>query len=315
MVQNDLLDLKHESKTENKITIESHKLNGCAAPDDSDAAGQNQTSTIPIHSSDEIPKISPDLNSKTHYRVGYWLNVKSTQLKSWTESIELCRRHGIELVELDLDSELEIQLPFDLIVHKIIALYKPKLRGANSTVGAHFKRLLSFIENHPEIRVIDPVDPQFELFNREYVCKLIQNTCDELKIDWKNINGSLETGENPEYNVCVEIPTWHKLDKAPESEVELEKLTGLQLPCICKCVDTWDAKSHEMSIIFSWNQLLDSSQVPRYPIILQNFVRHQMVLFKVYVFGEEIVIQKRPSVVCNFFNKVELPFAVKVKKA
>merc|ERR1712226_6882 len=257
----------------------------------------------------------PALQVNRRFRVGYWLPEKTIKLIKWSEFIELSKNRGIDLIELDLDTELDSLLPLDLVFHKIIALYKPKLRGKNSNFDTHFKRLLAFIESSPESSVIDPVNAQLQLFNREYVCKLISSVCSEVNIAQAR-NAQTETAEQetlpklrqPE----VKIPVWHKILQAPKEITELECLEGLKLPCICKCVNTWEENSHEMSIVFNWNQLLSHSErIPSpsvtanskraavalsYPIILQNFVRHQEVLFKVYVIGQQIVVQKRPSV-------------------
>ena len=240
----------------------------------------------------------------TRFRVGYWFPEKSIRLINWSEFVELCKCHGIDLIELDLNSNIDEQLPLDLIFHKIIALYKPKLRGVNSNIEFNFKRLLNFIESHPEIPAIDPVPAQLQLFNREYVCNLISSVCSEINIQTPKSN--LNNPSPDDFNVSqsapckVHVPVWYKLNNAPRSEDELTCMQGLQLPCICKCVDTWDERSHEMSIVFSWKQLIESSaELIRYPIILQNFVRHQKVLFKVYVIGKQTIVQKRPSVVSS----------------
>lgn len=237
------------------------------------------------------------IQKEVKYRVGYWLPDKTLTLTDWDKFIELCKSNKIELIKLDLDSDLERGLPYHLFLHKIIALYKPKLRGHGNEV--QFDKLLTFINNHPEIPLIDVVDPQLSLFNREFVCTLIEQVCRDIeKVSDKqkteidvDCNFKMKTVSSSD---ILAIPKWFRFDSAPTSSQEAEKDGELQFPCICKCLDTWDTRSHEMSIVFSWKQLSDTSI--RYPIILQNFVRHQKVLFKVYVIGDEIIVQRRPSV-------------------
>ena len=226
---------------------------------------REQNDIIPTEQNVDQRVDKPNENSiakDANYRVGYWLPDKTLTLTDWDKFIELCQSNKIELVKLDLDSDLEQGLPYNLLLHKIIALYKPKLRGHGNE--EHFDKLLTFIKGHPEIPLIDVVDPQLSLYNREFVCTLIEQVCRDIeKVSDKqkteiDVDCNFKMKPIPSTETLT-IPKWFRFDSAPMSCQEAEKGGELQFPCICKCLDTWNARSHEMSIVFSWQQLSDPS--------------------------------------------------------
>jgi len=52
-------------------------------------------------------------------RIGYWWSEKKSQKLSFDTFNELCSNRGLQAVRLNLDTPLDQQGPFDLIVHKL----------------------------------------------------------------------------------------------------------------------------------------------------------------------------------------------------
>ncbi|XP_045417755.1 inositol-tetrakisphosphate 1-kinase isoform X3 [Lemur catta] len=70
----------------------------------------------------------------------------------------------------------------------------------------------------------------------------------------------------------------------------LEK-NGLAFPFICKTRVAHGTNSHEMAIVFNQEGL--SAIQP--PCVVQNFINHNAVLYKVFVVGESYTVVQRPS--------------------
>jgi inositol-1,3,4-trisphosphate 5/6-kinase/inositol-tetrakisphosphate 1-kinase len=203
--------------------------------------------------------------------VGYWLPDKSTTLTDFPTFTNLCREHRIILKKLSLSSDLESQLPFHLLLHKISALYKNSRRQQEEAMH-QFSHLYQFIKTHPDLHVIDSVEPQLQLFDRSHVCQLIEDSL-------HGISG-------------VSIPAWAAAATPEDAQQAMQQHSALSFPLICKPRNTWETFSHEMCIIFNVSHFAHV----RLPTIMQNFVRHGSVLFKVYVIGDDVTVQKRPSV-------------------
>lgn len=57
--------------------------------------------------------------TKTSGKVGYWWSEKKSSKLNVAHLASLLAQRGLELIKIDLDSPLEQQGPFDLIVHKL----------------------------------------------------------------------------------------------------------------------------------------------------------------------------------------------------
>ncbi|XP_073788434.1 inositol-tetrakisphosphate 1-kinase isoform X1 [Danio rerio] len=67
---------------------------------------------------------------------------------------------------------------------------------------------------------------------------------------------------------------------------------GITFPFICKPQVAHGTNSHEMAIIFSEEDLKDIKP----PCVLQSFINHNAVLYKVFVVGEAYSVVQRPSI-------------------
>lgn len=60
-------------------------------------------------------------NNKTPSKkiIGYWMSEKKTQKLNWSEFKFVCKKHGFDLIKVDLTKSLDNQGPFSVIVHKL----------------------------------------------------------------------------------------------------------------------------------------------------------------------------------------------------
>ncbi|XP_068656053.1 inositol-tetrakisphosphate 1-kinase 3-like isoform X2 [Aristolochia californica] len=93
-------------------------------------------------------------------------------------------------------------------------------------------------------------------------------------------------------NGKVGVPRQLVITKDPSSIPDAAVKAGLTLPLVAKpLVVDGSAKSHELSL--AYDQLSLSKLEP--PLVLQEFVNHGGVLFKVYIVGEAIKVVRRFS--------------------
>ncbi|XP_030892308.1 inositol-tetrakisphosphate 1-kinase-like [Leptonychotes weddellii] len=76
-----------------------------------------------------------------------------------------------------------------------------------------------------------------------------------------------------------------------DDTMRLLEQNGLAFPFICKTRVAHGTNSHEMAIVFNQEGL--SAIQP--PCVVQNFINHNAVLYKVFVVGESYTVVQRPS--------------------
>ncbi|KAG1368521.1 inositol-tetrakisphosphate 1-kinase 3 [Cocos nucifera] len=147
-----------------------------------------------------------------------------------------------------------------------------------------FRRIQKdYHEEHPEVTVLDPPDAIQQLRNRQSMLQYAANL---------NLSDCYGKVGVPRQLVITEDPT-----SIPRAVAE----AGLTLPLVAKpLVADGSAKSHELSLAF--DQFALSKLDP--PLVLQEFVNHGGVLFKVYIVGESIKVVRRFSL--PDVNKCEL---------
>ncbi|GJM91623.1 hypothetical protein PR202_ga08018 [Eleusine coracana subsp. coracana] len=180
---------------------------------------------------------------------------------------------------------------YALTKKKVKSFLQPKLLALARKKGIHFisideNRPLSeqgpfniilhkdYREEHPEVTVLDPPHAIQHLHNRQ---SMLQEVAD--------LNLSNGYGE-----VCT--PRQLVIMKDPSSIPDAVAKAGLTLPLVAKpLVVDGTSKSHELSLAYveASLPLLDP------PLVLQEFVNHGGILFKVYIVGETIRVVRRFS--------------------
>ncbi|KAL2236643.1 inositol-tetrakisphosphate 1-kinase 1-like [Sesamum indicum] len=196
------------------------------------------------------------------FAVGYALASKKQASFIQISLINVAKEKSIDLIKIDLEKPLIEQGPFDLVLHKIY--------------GAEWrKQLAEYSAVNPNVLIIDSPDAIERLHNRismlQVVTELNVVQCDTVS-----------------FGIPKQIAVY---DARAVGELNLER-EGLKFPVIAKpLVADGSAKSHKMSLVYNRDGL--SKLKP--PIVLQEFVNHGGVIFKVYVVGEYVKCVKRKS--------------------
>lgn len=194
------------------------------------------------------------------FEVGYALVEKKQRSFVQPSLIAHAKSKGVNLVCVDLKRPLEAQGPFHAIIHK--------LAGEDWT-----KQLSEYELRHPGVIIVDAPDAIQKLHNRITMLQAVA----ELQI-----SEDCGTCGVPKQLVVEDMETLN--DKKQVAE--------LTFPVIAKpLVADGSAKSHAMFLLFNARGL--SKLKP--PMVLQEFVNHGGVIFKVYVAGKHIKCVRRKS--------------------
>ncbi|CAL9772859.1 unnamed protein product [Musa acuminata subsp. burmannicoides] len=192
--------------------------------------------------------------------VGYALAPKKQQSFIQPSLVGLARERGIDLVAIDSSRRLADQGPFDCVIHKLY--------------GEDWKaQLEDFEARNPSVPIVDPPLAIERLHNRISMLQVVS----ELEI--------------PQVRETIGIPSQVVIyDSGALSNSGV--VGALHFPVIAKpLVADGSAKSHKMSLVFHRDALLKLKP----PLVLQEFVNHGGVIFKVYVVGDYVQCVKRKS--------------------
>ncbi|KAJ7946191.1 Inositol-tetrakisphosphate 1-kinase [Quillaja saponaria] len=193
--------------------------------------------------------------------VGYALTSKKKKSFLQPQLISLARNKGIFFVAIDLNRPLSEQGPFDVILHKLS--------------GKEWCEIIEdYRQKHSEVVILDLPAAIKQLHNRQSMLQDVAalNLCDS--------HGK------------VDVPRQLVVTKDPSSVPYEVAKSGLNLPLVAKpLVVDGSAKSHELFL--AYDELSLSELEP--PLVLQEFVNHGGLLFKIYVIGETINIVRRFS--------------------
>lgn len=206
-------------------------------------------------------------------RVGYWLSEKKIKKLNFQAFADLCRKRGIDVVQLDLEKPLEEQGPLDVIIHKLTdVILEADQNDAQSQ--ALVQRFQDYIDSHPETIILDPLPAIRTLLDRCRSYELI-----------RRLEGCMQDDR-----ICSP-PFMELASQCGEDTMAELKKHKLTFPFICKTRVAHGTNSHEMAIIFSEDGLKDVKP----QCVIQSFINHNAVLYKVFVVGESYTVVERPS--------------------
>ncbi|CAF1697610.1 hypothetical protein HID58_050782 [Brassica napus] len=205
-----------------------------------------------------------DSTQEERYRVGYALAAKKENSFIQPSLIEHSRQRGIDLIKLDPTKPLLEQGKLDCVIHKLYDLdWKQNLH--------------EFREKCPNVPVIDSPEDIEKLHNRVSMLEVITQL---------NFPVSERERFGVPKQVVVMDPTVLSCGGGGEGLGELE------FPVIAKPLDAdGSAKSHKMFLIYDQ----EGMKILKAPVVLQEFVNHGGVIFKVYVVGDYVKCVKRRS--------------------
>ncbi|XP_029413828.1 inositol-tetrakisphosphate 1-kinase isoform X3 [Nannospalax galili] len=131
-----------------------------------------------------------------------------------------------------------------------------------------------YIDAHPETIVLDPLPAIRTLLDRSKSYELIRKIEAYMKDD----------------RICSP-PFMELTSLCGDDTMRLLEQNGLAFPFICKTRVAHGTNSHEMAIVFN-QEGLNAIQPP---CVVQNFINHNAVLYKVFVVGESYTVVQRPS--------------------
>ncbi|KAJ7365305.1 Inositol-tetrakisphosphate 1-kinase [Desmophyllum pertusum] len=208
-------------------------------------------------------------------RVGFLVSRRKMRKSIFDTFMQLCGKTGIDLVEVDLDRPLEEQGPFDLIIQKITDCMAAATDGNTQAIKT-LNGLEMYIKNHPEVIVIDPMESIHKLFDRTTSYQIMKE-CEIL-----------------EEGVRAFVPNFVQIDVLDyKHNLMTIENAGVLFPMMCKTVIGHGSElCHEMALIFNKEGLRDLTP----PCVVQHFVNHDAILFKVFVAGNNHYIVERPSI-------------------
>ncbi|KAG8498048.1 hypothetical protein CXB51_006959 [Gossypium anomalum] len=188
---------------------------------------------------------------------GYSVSVRARVCTAFCMNI----KKGILFVAIDVNLPLSDQGPFDIILHKLL--------------GKEWGDIVEdYRQTHPEVTVIDPPYAIQHLHNRQ---SMLQDVVD---LNLSDFHGR------------VGVPKQMVIMKDPLSIPDEVAKAGLKLPLVAKplLVDG-SAKSHKLFLACDWSSLSELEP----PLVLQEFVNHDGILFKIYIVGDAIKVVRRFS--------------------
>ncbi|KAL2945274.1 Inositol-tetrakisphosphate 1-kinase 3 [Bienertia sinuspersici] len=215
--------------------------------------------------------------------VGYALTTKKKKSFLQPKLEVIARDKGILFVPIDQHRPLVEQGPFDVVLHKLLGNEWIQLLENHALyiisrylclVSQEFGQVKDYRLKHPDVMVLDPPN----------AIQCVQNRQSMLE-DVAALNLSDSCGR-----VCV--PKQLVVKKDPSLIPAEVAKAGLKLPLVAKplFVDG-SAKAHELFLAYD-NVSLSNLEPP---LVLQEFVNHGGVMFKVYVVGNAIKVVRRFS--------------------
>ncbi|KAK3219755.1 hypothetical protein Dsin_013725 [Dipteronia sinensis] len=201
-----------------------------------------------------------DQSKSKRYRIGYALSPKKIKTFILPSLLNHASQRRVDLVPIDPGIPLLEQGPYDCVVHK---LYDPD--------WTH--QLQQFAAQNPNVPVIDSPEPIARIHDRVSMLEVVTR-----------LNADCEDDK-------VEAP---KQILVSDSETLWNAMETMELgfPVIAKPLEAnGSANSHQLCLVFDEEGL---RSLPT-PIVLQGFVNHGGVVFKVYVAGSHARCVKRKS--------------------
>ncbi|CAL5022102.1 unnamed protein product [Urochloa decumbens] len=207
---------------------------------------------------------SPAAADQTHaytYTIGYAMLPNKHDTFVQPSFVDLAARHGVRLAAVDASRPLAEQGPFDLLVHK---LYGAPWRA----------QLEAFSALHPGVPVVDPPAAIERILDRFTILDAVAGLA-------VSREGAVAT---PKQIIVSDAA-------ALAGDVDAA-VAGLRFPLIAKPVEVdGSAASHDLCLVYRREGLRGLHT----PVVLQEFVNHGGVLFKVYVVGDHATCVTRSS--------------------
>lgn len=208
-----------------------------------------------------------------HIRIGFCGRKSKWEKFHWSEFIEYASSKDIEVIPIDLTKPIENQGPFDLVIHKLTNI----MSGHNMQCNEELKNLYDFTKKNPNVIIVDDLESVAVTLDREEIDELLKS------IKWS-------IGQK------VSCPKSILLNNTDlESIKEASKF--LKFPVLAKP----KAASLMLNVPNEYCHMLRLSTLPEdlvnftSPCILQEYINHGGIIFKLYAIGSQLSCDIRPS--------------------
>ncbi|GJP59274.1 hypothetical protein CLOP_g10174 [Closterium sp. NIES-67] len=195
--------------------------------------------------------------------VGYALRPKRVASFIQPELLAHAQACGVEFVAIDPSRPLVDQGPFNMVLHKL----EGEEWAAN--LGAYERA-------HPEVVVIDEYESVHKLDDRREMLEAVAHV------------------DASEHGAQVDVPKQIIVERGtpPEDVAQILQDAGFSLPAVAKPLEAnGTTSSHTLGLVLDERALLQLQA----PVLLQEFVNHGGILFKLYVLGDKIMAFRRQS--------------------
>lgn len=208
-----------------------------------------------------------------HIRIGFCGRKSKWEKFHWSEFIEYAASKDVEVVPIDLKKPIDNQGNFDLIIHKLTNI----MCGHNMECNDELKNLYEFSKSHQDIVIVDDLDSVAITLDREEIDQLLKS------IKWTN-------------DQKVSCPNSNLLLHADIESIK-EATKNLKFPILAKpkaaslMLNTPNEYSHMLRLATSPEDLVGFTS----PCILQEYINHGGIIYKLYAVGSQLSCDIRPS--------------------
>ncbi|XP_024544573.1 inositol 1,3,4-trisphosphate 5/6-kinase 4 isoform X2 [Selaginella moellendorffii] len=219
--------------------------------------------------------------------VGHCMNWKREKDLLQRGALPFMSTFGMSFTPLDLSSSLDRQLSVvDIVLNKatdeIVSVSKVVSDTNEKWINFsdRFNKLERYLQEHPDIHVVDPTDRVTPLMDRVATQSLLE----ELPLIEVAAGGPIVRPPR-----CVKVTGFDDaalFDKLKSANLVVPTIVKPQIACGA-------SESHTMAIVFE-DRGYSNLAVPL-PAVIQEYVDHQSVIFKFYVLGEQVFYSTRKS--------------------
>ena len=201
------------------------------------------------------------------FRVGAAGDKGKWERIGWDAIIEYAKSQNVEIVYIDLTKSIEEQGKFDIIIHKLTHVVNDDPMNSSE-----YKMVYDYCKKHPETKLIDDLDAMQVVNDRESLTKALQT------VSW------------PE-GINVHEPQSQMLF-ANDLESIKKVTNNLRFPLLAKPKLGGSKESaHLMRLVTNPEALVGVAV----PCLLQEYINHGAVVYKVYALGDHLEVTARTS--------------------
>jgi glutathione synthase/RimK-type ligase-like ATP-grasp enzyme len=203
-------------------------------------------------------------------RIGVYLTKRKQQQLRWEQLTNILK----ENILIDITPEtIEKSGPYDVLFVRLT-----ENLSKNDLVPVDL--ISKYISEHPEIKIIDPIEGQLVAVSRKTMCTAIENL-----------------SKNEGLNLyCAKTVL---LDYSTGVEIDIKKFENFRFPAICKSTEASTVKgAHIMTIVNDMNGLrafISEQSESSGTLLIQEYISHNGTIFKVFILGSNWFIDRRVS--------------------